>query len=89
MYRMGAGLCVFGWSQRPCFPAQQQVCNIVETTFRKKPRSMAYGWWPEFDFPFGTDEAAFSWSVPQGSFNPLQKRLKQGTRLARACRAVA
>ena len=52
----------------------------AEATFRKRPRSAAHGWWPEFDFRFGTDEAAFSWSVPQGSFNSLQKKLKQGTR---------
>lgn len=34
LYRQGAGTCVFGWSHRPCFPAQADVCRIVEATFR-------------------------------------------------------
>ena len=87
LYRMGAGSCVFGWSRRPNFPDQQQVCCIVEETFRKRPRSAAYGWWPEFTFPFGTEDAGFSWQVPSGTLNSLQKRLKQGTKLARSSRA--
>ena len=87
LYRMGAGSCVFGWSHRPSFPTQQQVYCIVEETFKKRPRSAAYGWWPEFAFPFGLDDACFSWSTPAHTMNVLQKKLKLGSRLARAARA--
>ena len=88
LYRMGAGSCVFGWSHRPCFHAQRQVCSIVADNFKKRPRSAAYSWWPEFDFPFGVDEARFSWSAPEQSWNVLQKKLKLGSKLARSARAL-
>ena len=88
LYRMGAGSCVFGWSHRPCFHAQRQVCSIVADNFKKRPRSAAYSWWPEFDFPFGVDEARFSWGAPEPSWNVLQKKLKLGSKLARSARAL-
>ena len=87
LYRQGAGTCVFGWSHRPSFPVQAEVCRIIESTFRKRARPLSYSWWPELECTCTASDCLYEWTAPRGSFNVLQKKLKLGNRLAKSVRA--
>ena len=46
VYRQGAGTCLFGWSHRPCFFAQDKMAGLIRSEFLLMFDQKSYGWWP-------------------------------------------
>ena len=88
LYRQGAGSCVFGLVPRPAFPNQDQVATIVQMAFQKHFRTCAYNWWPPLVLSHQEMSDSLQWQAPAGSWNKLQKKLKEGSRIARRMRST-
>ena len=88
LYRQGAGSCVFGLVPRPAFPKQDQVATIVQMAFQKKFRTCAYNWWPPIDLSTSAESPLLHWQPPVGSWNKVQKKLKEGSKIARRMRSA-
>lgn len=87
LYRQGAGTCVNGLSHRPMFPLQDKVASVIQKEFQQHLCPCSYNWWPAIGLVDCPAPCLFSWTAPSGTWNVLQKRLKQGTRAAKASRA--
>ena len=87
LYRQGAGTCVNGLSHRPVFPSQAKVALVIQKEFQQHLCPCSYNWWPAIGLVDCPAPCLFSWTAPSGTWNVLQKRLKQGTRAAKASRA--